>query len=143
MTTAVLGSTTIVKIGNGSSPQTFTTVHEVRNVQGFGRSRALIDVTHLLSPNSYREFIAGLKDGKQFTMMCNFDPSQSTHVTLMSDVEDGTARAYKITFPQFTPDKTYNFTGLCIDADLPVSPDAEVTITFTIKPTGAITETVA
>ena len=64
-TTGILGLGLALKMGNGSSPQTFTTLAQANDVSGFGQEAPLVDVTHYQSTN--REYIQGIPDGKQFT----------------------------------------------------------------------------
>lgn len=68
--------------GDGGSPtETFTTLGvEIMSITPPGMSRDSIDVTHMSSPNTAREFIAGLIDSGEFTIEFNFIPATSDAV---------------------------------------------------------------
>ncbi len=60
---------TDVKIGDGASPEVFTSIAEVISIDGPGGDRQLIDVTHLKS--TAREKRAGLRDSGDLTLTMN------------------------------------------------------------------------
>ena len=66
-TSARIGYGMQFKIGNGASPEVFTEVAECTNITPPGFARDAIDASHHQSPEAYREFIAGLKDGASKT----------------------------------------------------------------------------
>lgn len=139
-TAAKLGYGSLLKRGNGSSPQTFSTIAEVTGVSAFGVQRELVEVTNFDSPSSYREYIAGLKDGIQFTFDVNWIPTNATQSIssgLQADVENGTLRDFKL---QLTSGfGTYNFSGIVLGWQFNDTPAAAITGTFTVKVSGTIT----
>jgi hypothetical protein len=54
-------------------------IAEVNDISGPEFSAETIDVTHLKSPNFWREFIANLKDGGELTFKVNLILSDPTH----------------------------------------------------------------
>lgn len=54
-------------------------IAEVTEIGGPSFSAEVLDITHLRSPNMWREKIAGLKDGGEVTLTLNFDPGNATH----------------------------------------------------------------
>ena len=64
-------------IGDGADPEVFTSVAEVTNIDLPGYSRDAIDVTHMSSDDTFREYIAGLMDGGEVTIELNFVASAS------------------------------------------------------------------
>lgn len=54
----------------------FTDVVEIVSIQGPDIEVGTIDVTHLQSPNQFKEFIAGLGDGGTLVCEGNFTPAQ-------------------------------------------------------------------
>jgi hypothetical protein len=56
------------------------------------------EVTHLKSPDRYKEYIAGLKDGGEFTATLNYDPGSATDLLLTAATCDTTRKA-KIVIP--------------------------------------------
>lgn len=143
-TTAQLGWGAQFLVSNGASPQVFTELYQNQGVSGFGFETALVEVSTLNSPGARREYILGMIDGKTFTVTVAADLANATHASLIADAQSRTARNMKLRFTQFTPDTTYNFNGLVTNVDGPnATPDAAVTITFSIKISGDVTTSVA
>lgn len=76
---------------------TFTPVANVTNFAGPETEREIYDSTAHDSPEQWREFVGGLKNGGEVTMTVNFDPS--AHVTLYGDYADTVARDYRLVLP--------------------------------------------
>lgn len=76
---------------------TFTTIGNVTNVSGPEIERETYDVTAHDSPDGWREFIGGLKDGGEVSIEINYDPRK--HDPLVADFSDTVPRDYKLTFP--------------------------------------------
>lgn len=85
-TEARIGYGTLFKTGNGASPEAFTTLAEVTNITPPNMSRDSVDATHELSPNAWREFIAGLKDGGEVSLELNFVPGGASAAALMDEL---------------------------------------------------------
>lgn len=77
----------------------FTTIASVLSIGGPEREREAYDVTAHDSPDQYREFIPGLKDGGQVTLELNYDPGAATHTLIDTDFDDQTVKAYNIVIP--------------------------------------------
>lgn len=139
-TGAKLGYGSLLKKGNGASPEVFNTIAEVTEVSGFGAERALIEVTNFDSANSFREYIAGMKDGVQFTARANFLPNQASQdfsTGLGGDFESGTAKNFKLILNGSLG--TFTFAALVIGwKPETISPNAAITATFTLKVSGSI-----
>ena len=60
-TEARIGHGSLVQVGDGGSPEVFTTIAEIRNCS-FSFSRNEINVTHMASPEGWDEFISGNKE---------------------------------------------------------------------------------
>lgn len=76
---------------------TFTAIANVTNIGGPELERETHDVTAHDSPDGWREFIGGLKDGGEVTLELNYDPSD--HDVLVADFEDDNPRNYRLTWP--------------------------------------------
>jgi predicted secreted protein len=122
--------------GGGS----FTTIANVSDLSGPSRSREAIEVTAHDSPDQYREFVKGLKDGGEVTVTINYDPGASTHQALDDDFEEDTLRAYQlVVLPGEADEHTWEFSGLitAIGDEFPIDDRMEREVTFKIsgKPT--------
>jgi hypothetical protein len=99
----VIGLGTLLSIGGGESPEQFTDIAEVKDIDGPALSREFAEFTHQKSTSGYREYKPTFKDSGNVTFKCNFLPDDSTQgfatTGLMKDYEDGTLRHFKITFP--------------------------------------------
>lgn len=81
--------------GNGSSPETFTDVAFVTSISGPGMARDSIDVSHMQSPDAWREFIAGMKDAGEVSMELNFRPGGSAFLAMLAEFNLASASATK------------------------------------------------
>lgn len=127
--------------GSGS----FVLVANVTDISGPSRSREAIEVTAHDSPNKYREFIKGLKDGGEVELTLNYDPSNATHAALDADFEEDDLRDYQvIILPGEADEHTWAFSALITDLgdEYPTEGQMERTATFkisgmpTLDPTG-------
>jgi predicted secreted protein len=137
-TSSKIGYGSLLKRGNGSSPQTFTTVAEVTQIGEFGSERELLEVTNLDSPNTFKEYLLGMKDGVEFPVTVNFLPNNATQnfaTGLMKDHNDGTARDFQFLVNGFG---TFSFTALVRSWRASVNPNAPMTANFSLKVTGSI-----
>jgi hypothetical protein len=92
---------TALQIGNGGTPEAFTTIAEVINISGPTLSLETIDVTSHGSTDAWREFVAGLKDPGEITFDINFVPTGATHsysTGLINDYDDRTLRNSSLFF---------------------------------------------
>lgn len=78
-TTGKTGLGTIVKLGDGASPETFATIANVVSIEGGGFTLELVDATHLGSPNYLREWLPSLRSAQAWNMNVQYDPTHATH----------------------------------------------------------------
>jgi len=99
---AVSAFGTLLKIGDGATPENFTTVAELRTISGPTISADTIDVTTHNTPTPFRRFIAGLLDGGEVTFDLNFIPTETTpgySAGILKDITDRARRNVQIVFP--------------------------------------------
>ncbi len=72
------GYGTELKLGDGASPEGFTSVAEVVSIQFGDMTTAVIDKTHLRSPAAHREKLLGLRDSGPFMLRMNWVPSHES-----------------------------------------------------------------
>ncbi|GEC02952.1 hypothetical protein SSP24_06070 [Streptomyces spinoverrucosus] len=123
----------------------FVAIANVSDISGPERSREAIEVTAHDSPDEYREFVKGLKDGGEVTITINYDPGDTSHSALDGDFEEKDLRAYQVVILPGDPDEhTWDFTALITDLGdaFPIDDKMEREATFkisgkpTLNPTG-------
>lgn len=88
-----LGLGTKFQTGNGSSPESFTDLAFVTSITPPGMSRDSIDVSHMLSPDGWREFIAGMKDAGEVSMELNFKAGGTAFLAMLAEFNTASASA--------------------------------------------------
>ena len=71
------GTQLLVGQGDGS-PQTFTAVADVTSITPGDMTTAVIEKTHLRSPDAHREKLAGLRDSGPFALEGNWRPEHGS-----------------------------------------------------------------
>lgn len=89
-------------------------VANITDISGPSREREAIEVTAHDSPNQYREFVKGLKDGGEVELTLNYQPAIASIAALDADFEEEDLRNYQIVI---NPGKagrefTWTFAGL-------------------------------
>lgn len=119
--------------GDGGGPEVFTAIANCSNITPPGTSRETYDTTAHDSPDKFREFIGGLKDGGEFSADLHYDPTE--HDALYSDFDDGPpGRNYKIVFPEAIA--TWSFKGIMTGFEPEAPVDGQLSATVTFKVTG-------
>ncbi len=140
MTNALAGYGVLLKIGDGGGSETFTTIAEVKDIEGPELELEAKDVTSHDS-NGWREFIGTLLTGGEVSFDLNFIPTHATHsysAGLIKDLVNRTKRNFKLVFPD-GGSTTWTFAALVVGVK-PSGPvedelSAEVTLQVTGQPT--------
>ena len=75
-------------------------IAEGTNITGPSESADMIDVTSHDSPNAYREFVAGLRNGGDISIEGNFIKGDTAgQIAMHADLQSGAKRAWIIKFP--------------------------------------------
>lgn len=114
----------------------FVEVAEVTNLTPPGMTRDTVDATHLKSPDGFKEFIAGLKEGGEASITINYVPAVTDQLVAAFDA--GKVRC-QITFPAIddAPALTLTFTAIVTAWELnDVVADDKMSATFTAKCSG-------
>ena len=129
-TQARIGHSTLFKIGNGATPEVFTTVAEVTSITPPGMTRDAIDATHSESPDGWREFIGGLKDGGEVEIAMNYVPGSATTILMMQEIAAAVGNK-QIVFPA---GEIFSFAALCtnISPETPVDGKMEASVTYKV-----------
>lgn len=142
MSNAFLNGVTISRSAN-TSPLSFSSVPEVNSLSGLGKTNPLVDVTSFDS--AAREYIAGLADGTEITMECNYLPGDTVQDAIVSDVNTGTNFVMQIvaTNPNSGTSPiaadTFTFEVTPLSWEFGPSFDDKNTMSFTLKISGDIT----
>ena len=139
MTQALSAFGTLLKIGDGASSETFTTIAEVTDIGGPELALEISEVTSHSSTNGWKEKIGALLDGGQVSFSINYIPTNSTHNNtngLIADMVARTLRNFTLTFPQAT---VWSFSALVVGFS-PTEPidnglTADVTLEISGQPT--------
>lgn len=111
----------------------YTTIADIKSITGPTTSRETYDVTHMESPNGWREHIAGLKDGGEVSSEINYNPTAVTHQALLDTYESNSVSSWKIIFSDTS---TITFSGILTKLDISAPMDNAMTASITIKVTG-------
>ncbi len=118
---------------DGTSGGTFASVGRVRDVTPPALARDAIETTDMESPERWREFIGGLKDGGEVSFEITFDPGSAETTAFMSDINTNTAGYYKLVFPDASE---WGFAALMTGFEPGVPVGDKMTATVTFKVTG-------
>lgn len=121
------GATFLIKNGGG----TYDAVAEVSAITPPGRSRDAIDATHLTSPDRYKEFIAGMKEGGDASFTFNYVPAASDALVAAFEAGKGD---FRVGFPSGTV--ALDFGGIPTSWEPGEMSTDKMTGTMTIKSTG-------
>ena len=136
-TSAIKTQGTLVKRGDGGSPEVFTTIGEVRSFGGLGGgASAEIDVTHFGS--TAKEWLTGLKDEGEITIDCNFLPDDTQQQGLWSDRTNATLRNFTITLTD-SPATVFSFAAYVKSFEITGQYDDAVRATATLRISGPVT----
>ncbi len=136
-TIAIVAQGTLLKMGDGASPEMFTTIPEVKTLTGPSVKFDLLDATSHDSPGFFKEYIPGLADGDNIAAVVNWRPSNTVHKAVRTNSYARTLVNFKVIFPD-TPDNTVALTAyiqtIQPKADIGKILEASLTIKVTGEP---------
>lgn len=92
---------TVLKMGDGASPEVFTAIAQIGDVDGPNSKRETVDTTHHGSAS--KEFVATILDAGEVKFSINYDPAEATHKNLAGGLiyahQNGTLKNFKIDLP--------------------------------------------
>lgn len=132
---ARLGYGTVLKMGDGGSPETFSEIGEIGDFED-GDTVEQIEVTNHQSPGGRKEYIAALKDGAEISFPCNYIPTNATHNrTTGLRGKIGQVLNFQLVAPGET--ETYNFSALVLGVTRSFPVQGVMQMTVNLKKTGA------
>ncbi len=93
---------TLVKIGDGGGPESFTTIAELVDITGPGFKMNTADLTNHSSTGAWKELVGTILEGGQLKLVLNFIPTAPTHsqsTGLIRDFKNKTKRNFQLVFP--------------------------------------------
>lgn len=139
MSNAVAGYGTLLKLGDGGGPETFTTIAEVKDVTGPGMEADTIESTNHSSPNGWKEYLAGMLDAGEVTFSVNFIPSDATQddaTGLIFVMKQRLKRNFQLLWPGPGANRLCAFPALVTGFEPTAPVDDALTADITLKVTG-------
>jgi predicted secreted protein len=128
----------LIKIGNGASPQVFSTISEIKTFSGPTGSAAVIDVTDLSS--TAKEKRMGLADEGQLSFTINYIPDNTQHTLLRTRRASRDETDFKMVFTDDSPSTTWSFSAFVTGFAVSGAVDNVVEANVTLEITGSITQ---
>jgi hypothetical protein len=138
---AVPAINTLLRVGNGTSPEFFTTIAYVNSITGPSLQGQVVDVTSMSTGIPWRQKLVTLLEGGEVNFKVFWQPMVATHQTLLTLFNNRGANGVAgapIDFQLVFPDQdgsTYYFSGfvsavkLSEDVADVIKADATITIT--------------
>jgi hypothetical protein len=141
MSSAISSFGTLLKIGDGATSESFTTIAEVTDLGGPNLSLDTEEVTNHSSTDGWDEFIGTILRAGEVPFEVSFIPTNATHsysAGLIKDMVNRTKRNFQLIFPNISS-TTWSFAALVTKFD-PKEPvkgrlSASITLKITGKPT--------
>ncbi len=139
MTTGALAAYgVLLKIGDGATSEVFTTIAEVRDIEGPELELEAKEVTSHDS-GGWREYIGTLLGGGEVSFELNFIPTNATHsytAGLIKDMLDRKRRNFQLVFSD-TGSTTWKFAALVTKFAPSAGVEDELMAEVTLQLTGA------
>ena len=141
MTNAIDAFGTLLQRGDGATPESFTTIGEVGDIEGPELETDTEDVTNHSSTGGYEEVIGTILRTGEVTFPVNYIPTNATHnatTGLLLDWKNKTLRNFQLVFPDGSS-TTWSFSAI-VTAFAPQAPvagklGADVTLKLSGQPT--------
>lgn len=141
MSNAIAAKGTLLKMGDGASPEVFNTIAEVTNVDPPKLSAKMLDTTNHSSTGGWEEKLPGILSGGQVSFDINYIPTDSTHgatTGLLKALKDRLLKNFKVVFPD-SPATTWTFAGYVSEFAAGAPVDGKLAAKVTIDVTGVPT----
>lgn len=130
----------LLQLGNGATPEVFSTIAEVRDITPPPMERDTIDVTSHDSTGGWKEYIGGWRDGGEVEFECNWLPTNTTQdgvSGLLATFADNVTHNWKIVLPNAIATVTFAAFLSKYEPDLPIEEQGMLKVT--LKVSGAVT----
>ena len=136
VTQVISGHGTQLKRGDGASPEVFTTIDGIEDIEGPKLSRGKHPATHQGS-GGWKEIILGLLEGEAFTIPLQWKPGDTQHDGLLSDFTTGALRSFQLEFPD-AEETIWEFSAYVTNFSPTAPVDGKRMASVEISPTGAV-----
>lgn len=126
-----------IAVGNGASPEVFTTIANITGIGGPNLEAPDIDVSDLSS--TFREYLLGLPDAGTLELSGFYSQANTQHQTLRDAVQAGTAYNFKITLTEGSPLETVTVSARVMAWSMNIAVDEAVSMEMSLKISGAPT----
>lgn len=126
-----------MKVSDMQASPTFTELEEILDPPTIGTTAELIEVTNHQS-NGYKEYIAGLKDGDEFTVQCNRVQGATVQNQLRGNAKNGDTVNTQIYISDGVTLETFEVAVVVTGAQLIPGTSEQNKISFTFKISGEI-----
>jgi hypothetical protein len=136
-TKAKSGKGTLLRLGDGATPtEGFTTVLEVKSIDGPSETAELEDVTHMESPSDYKEYIPTLLDGGELAFEANLVPGDPEQEILTAALQARARKNARVIVPGGL--KRYEFAVVVTRMSRSFPTNASMKLAGTLKITGPV-----
>ncbi len=136
-TAAVLGMGSTLKMGDGGSPEVFTTIPEVLKFTTPDEQQDFVDVTNMDSSGNAREKIPGLVDNGKITVEANRVNTAAQNAVRTARTAR-TLKNFTITLPT-SPTETASFAAYVRSWNVDTMPDKQLVLKFDLEISGPVT----
>ncbi len=124
--------------GGAAGTEVFTTIAEVQGISGPSISQSPIEVTHMESPDAYKEYIAGLLDAGEISFPVNFT-NVAAQTSVITDCEARSRRNFQLIFTASTGTVTFSFAAFITSIDFDFPMEDKISANISLKVTGKMT----
>lgn len=138
MTSAISSFGTLVKKGDGGSPESFTTIAELLDIEGPEMELDTEEATSHSSTDGWAEYIGTILDAGEMSFEVNYVPTNATHNATTGLIKDMTARTkrnFQLVFPD-SGNTTWSFTALVTGVSPAMPVRGKLTGKISLKITG-------
>lgn len=129
-----------LKLGDGASPEVFTTIAELKDITPPQLTRDSIEVSNQDSTSAWREHIPGWRDGAEVTFNANWIPINATQdedTGVLETFNDNTNHNWQILLPDASTLISFSGHVTAFNPELPMESQGELSVT--IKISGPVT----
>ena len=134
---------TLMKIGDGGTPESFATIAEVTDLQGPSGKTAMVELTNHGSPSAHTERVPTIVDPGTWKLSVNFTPTAITQnyaTGLIRDWINRTKRNFRLVWPN-AANTTIAFAAYVTAFDTKAPVDGKLSADISLDVTGVYTWT--